>query len=351
MNRNAAGPLRLTYFHRYPRTANFSIERLFADVRRALPANVQARVAISRFPSSGIWRRTYNVLEAAFRQGDVNHITGDVHFLAYLLRGSRTLLTITDLVSMHRLSGWRKGCLLFLWYWLPVRRAALISVISESTRQELLRYVRVDPRRIRVVYCPVSDAFQPSAKAFANDRPVILQLGTGRNKNVEGVAQALKGLPCVLRIIGRLSESQTRVLRDCGIAYSAAAAIPDAQIVEEFRACDLLVFASTYEGFGMPIIEAQATGRPVVTSNLLSMPEVAGGAACLVDPYDPRSIRAGIEQVVHNREYREALVVGGFRNIERFRPAAIAEQYVAIYRELVGAPYVPNAPDASVAAE
>ena len=75
-------------------------------------------------------------------------------------------------------------------------------------------------------------------------------------------------------------------------------------------------------------------GRPVVTSNLLSMPEVAGDAACLVDPFDVASIRTGIHRVVRDAKYREELVARGFTNAERFRVEVIASQYAELYREI-----------------
>lgn len=327
--------MRVIFHQRRPQGANFSIERLFADVRRALPEDIDAKVAVSRFASRGIFRRIYNMIEAVFRQGDVNHITGDVHFLAYFLRRKRTLLTILDLVSVHRLKGWRRAMLLFFWYWLPIRRAAVVSVISEFTKKDLLRHIKVDPRKVRVVYCTVSDDFKPVAREFNAAKPVVLQIGTGFNKNVERAAQALQGISCHLRVIGNLDEDQLTVLRQCGIEYSSVSNISEAQIIDEYRQCDMLVFASTYEGFGLPIVEAQATGRPVVTSTQCSMPEVAGDAACLVDPFDVVSIRAGILKIIGAPAYRDELVRRGFENIKRFRAENIAQRYVDIYRELL----------------
>ncbi|MHB1326349.1 MAG: glycosyltransferase family 4 protein [Thermoleophilia bacterium] len=326
--------MRVTFYHRRPQGANFSVERLFADVRRALPKSIDANLAVSRFASRGFFRRIYNVIEAAFRQGDVNHITGDVHFLALLLRKKRTLLTILDLVSVHRLKGWRRAMVLFFWYWLPIKRAAVVSVISESTKKDLLRHIKVDPRKVRVVHCPVSADFQPVAREFNAAKPVVLQIGTGSNKNVERVAQALQGIPCHLRVIGDLDEDQLAVLRQCGVDYSSVSNIPNEQVVDEYRQCDMLVFASTCEGFGLPIVEAQATGRPIVTSNILSMPEVAADAACLVDPFDISSIREGILKIINDPAYREKLVRRGFENVERFQPGQVAQEYAAIYKEL-----------------
>lgn len=328
--------MRVTFFQRRPQGANFSIERLFADLRRSLPEDIEAEVAVSRFASRGIMRRVYNVIEAAFCQGDVNHIVGDVHFLAFLLRKKRTLLTIHDLVVVHRLKGWRRSLFLFLWYWLPIKRAAVVSVISEATKEDLLQHLEIDPERVRVVHDCVSDDFAPALKEFNVAKPVVLQIGTKDNKNLKRVTQAIQASSCHLRIIGPLSAEQEAVLGRCGVEYSSAANISDEKVVEEYRRCDVLVFASTYEGFGLPILEAQATGRPVVTSNILSMPEVAGDSACLVDPFDVSSIRGGILKVINDSAYREGLIQRGFKNVERFRTKRIAQQYLDIYREIVG---------------
>jgi glycosyltransferase involved in cell wall biosynthesis len=327
--------MRVTFFQRRPQRANFSIERLFADVRRMFPESIDARVVVSRFPSRGLWGRVYNVIEAAFRQGDVNHITGDVHFLTFFLRKRKTLLTIHDLVSVHRLRGLRRSMLLFFWYWLPIRRSAMVTVISLSTKEDLFRHIKVDPRKVRVVYDCVSEDYHPTPKEFITNKPVILQIGTGENKNIERVAQALEDIPCHLRILGRLNTKQEAVLRKYGVEHSSALDISDEHVVDEYQRCDMLVFVSTFEGFGLPIVEAQATGRPVVTSNILSMPEVAGEAACLVNPFDVASIRRGVLKVINDSLYRDELVKRGFENVGRFRAEKIAQEYISIYRELL----------------
>lgn len=96
----------------------------------------------------------------------------------------------------------------------------------------------------------------------------------------------------------------------------------------------MVVFASLYEGFGLPILEAQAMGRPVITSNFGAMKEAAGEGALFVDPYSVESIRAAILRIKNEPRLREELVRKGLENVERFRPVAIAERYAEIYRAL-----------------
>ena len=326
---------RVIHYRRKPYGRLFSLERVFEAVRRSLPSEVPAKVWGCRFESRGVARRLLNLVEAPFHQGDINHITGDVHYLALALAKRKTILTITDCVGPRFFKGLRHLATVWWWYRFPARRVAAISVISEFTRKEVLRYTRCAPEMVRVIHCPVPDGFAPCPKPFHAERPALLQVGASEhNKNICRVAEAIRGIPCRLDIIGRLTERQRQALEHNSISYTEQWGLSDQEMIQRYRDCDMVVFASTYEGFGMPIVEGNATGRPVVTSNTCSMPEVAGSAACLVDPFDCSSIRQGILRVVNDSDYRHHLIAQGFENVKRFRADAIAAQYAALYREV-----------------
>lgn len=324
----------VTHFQRRPHAGQVSIERVFDAVRAKMPDDIKCRVFVSRFVSRGLWGRIYNMLEAVFQQGDVNHVTGDVHFLTLLLRKRRTLLTIHDCVSLERSKGLRHTILRWFWYSLPIARSQVVTVISESAKTELMRHVICSADKVRIVSSCISDDFTAEPKEFNPVSPRILQVGTGSNKNLLRVAEALRGIPCEWHVVGKTTPEQEAILCSSKLTYRALGLLNEAGVHAAYRSCDMVVFVSTYEGFGLPILEANAVGRPVVTSNILSMPEVAGDAACLVDPFQVESIRAGILRVINDADYRARLVANGFQNVARFSAGNVARQYAEIYREL-----------------
>jgi glycosyltransferase involved in cell wall biosynthesis len=272
-----------------------------------------------------------------FRQADVNHVTGDVHFITLLLRRKSTILTIHDLATLDRLSGFKRWLYRLVWLRIPARRVRIITVISNATRDHVRRELGGIAADIRVIPDCVFDGFDPHPRPFHAERPTVLIIGLARNKNFPRVVEALHGIPCNLRVVGYLTPELAETLAKHEISYTSDFRLSDHAIIEEYRKCDLLVFASTSEGFGLPILEAQAVGRPVITSNVSSMPEVAGDGAELVDPFDTNSIRAGILRVISDEQRRNMLIERGFANVLRFRVAAVAEQYAEVYREVAQA--------------
>jgi glycosyltransferase involved in cell wall biosynthesis len=331
-------PIEVTYFQRRRRAAsNFSLEFIFEDVRRRLAGLVRPRVAVARFESSGVLRRAYLCLEALFRQSEVNHVTGDINFVGILLQRRRTIQTVLDCAYLARTRGVRRAILRLLWLDLPVRRCAYVTAISGATKAEILRNVPgCDPGKIVVIPVAISPGFRLVEKPFEAACPRILQIGTAPNKNLPRLIQALAGLSCQLDVIGRHNPEYQAQLEASGLAWSWRWDLPQEGIVRAYAEADLVAFVSTYEGFGMPILEAQATGRPVVTSNLLSMPEVAGEGACLVDPTDVGAIRAAIERIIQDADYRARLVRAGLENVRRYDPDAIARAYLELYRKVAG---------------
>ena len=141
-------------------------------------------------------------------------------------------------------------------------------------------------------------------------------------------------MPCELTIIGALTDEQINKLNASGLSYNNRSNITFTEIIEHYQKTDIICFASTYEGFGMPIIEAQALGKPIITSNVASMPEIAGDTAVLVDPYSVKSIRNAIKRCIEDEQFRIKKIKAGYHNIQRFMPGAICEKYIEVYQKL-----------------
>ena len=273
-------------------------------------------------------------MDAAFRQGDINHVAGDIQFATALLQRRKTVLTVLDAGTFHRLSGVKKQVFRFFWFTLPIKQSAYVTTISDFSRQEILKVVGVQ-KQVIVIPVAVSDLFQFQRKIFQSESPRILIVGTAANKNIKRMIEALESLPCKLIIVGNLSPEHVQLLKKLNINYENYVDLPLPLLIQQYEKCDILAFCSTYEGFGMPIVEANSVGRVVVTSNVASIPEIAGDAACLVDPLSVESIRSGIRRVIHDNSYRESLIANGLINAKRFRPEQVANQYWNVYSDLL----------------
>jgi glycosyltransferase involved in cell wall biosynthesis len=256
-----------------------------------------------------------------------------VNYLGLLLPRKRAIHTILDCVFLDSTSGFKHKVLKYFWLTVPVKRSKFLTAISTATKNEILKYSGCNPDKIHVIPVAISERFKPVPAPFNQAKPRILQVGTAANKNIPRLVEALKGLPCVLVIIGRKNEEYERLLQEAGLEYEYRSGLSDAEMMHEYIKADIIAFASIYEGFGMPILEGQAVGRPVITANISSMPEVAGDAAVQVDPFDVNAIRNGILKIVHDEPFRNGLVARGFENIQRFHPDVIARQYLELYKK------------------
>lgn len=275
-----------------------------------------------------------NILYVRRRQADVNHITGDIHYAILGCSRSRlNVLTIHDCVILTKFRKWDLRYWIFrmLWYEWPMAKADVVTVISQKTKDELLKHTRSGRNKMRVVNNFVDPVFTHVPKAFNEQAPVFLFIGSTPNKNLDRVLAAIKGMRCRLQIIGKISAEQQEFIRNSGLDVRVEYDLAREEMVKWYRNSDIVLFPSFYEGFGMLIVEANAVGRPVVTSDLNPMKEVAGGSAVLVNPFDTDSIRQGIQRVVGDAALRGALVEKGLKNVERFQIGTIVESYVSLY--------------------
>jgi glycosyltransferase involved in cell wall biosynthesis len=312
----------------------FSIENVFALLTGIFERHFILQKQFVPNYTSSIPSIIRNLFAADQKGADVFHVTGDVHYMVLALPRKKTLLTIHDSVFIRNSSGLKRVAFKWLFLKLPVKACNWITTISEKTKQEIIEYTGCDPDKIIVIPDPVSQNIRYVEKQMDRQRPVLLFIGSTNNKNLVRVIGALKGIPCHLEIVGIIPPDQLVLLQQHDVSFSSFKSLSAEGMAERFAACDLVLFPSEYEGFGLPILEGQKAGRPVITSNLSPMKEVSGGAACLVDPYDEHSIRSGILKVMGDLSYRNDLVKMGFENVRQYAPEQIANLYMNMYRKI-----------------
>ena len=331
--------LHVSLLQRRSFAGQFSIEGIAAHLARDLrAAGVDARLHVAPVHSRGLGPRLAIARFARAHQGDVTHITGDITFAAPALRAARTVVTFHDCEPLEWMRGPRREVLRRFWYDAPARHAAAVTADLAHTKARLLVHVPgLEPDKVHVVPNAVAPVFRPRPQPPREGPPVVLQVGTKHNKNVPRLLAALEGLDVVLHIVGPVDAALGADLARRRIRHRVFQDLTETALAECYAAANVVAFASLAEGFGMPVIEAQAMGRPVVTSRTTSLPEVAGAGAHFVDPQDVGDIRAALVRVLGDACWRARLVEAGFANARRFTRERVVALYGALYRDLAEA--------------
>jgi len=227
----------------------------------------------------------------------------------------------------------------------------IVIVDSYATKSDLLKYSIVPEENIFVTYLGFDkDNYYPqkskevnTAFGITDDYFVMFASVAERRKNFDKVFSAFKifceSLDVKLVIIGEPSTESEKSLRKLALNYNISDKVISTGFVTEsakrflLSGAIALLFPSLYEGFGLPILEAQACGCPVITSNCTACPEIAGDSAVLVDPYNVEAIADAMERVLNDSQLREDLRTKGYENIKRFSWDKCAAETEEVYRK------------------
>lgn len=220
------------------------------------------------------------------------------------------------------------------------KRAQSIFTVSEYSKSRIVDWLNISPDNVVNVGNGISGDFSVSGEKLYGDKKYVLCTGNRKgHKNEKSAlaafASAELGSDVSLVFTGEPSKELMDYAAQHGIekAISFAGRLSEAKLAALYRGASVVLFPSYYEGFGLPIVEGFASGVPVVTSNVTSMPEVAGGAAVLVDPYSIDDIRNGLSKAYYDHDLRNRLIADGLRRAQEFTWEKVADKVKSEVRE------------------
>ncbi|WP_256621499.1 glycosyltransferase family 4 protein [Methanolobus chelungpuianus] len=273
----------------------------------------------------------------------------------------KTIITVHDI---HVLAYPRFAKFKDLVYWkyfspASIRRADKIISVSKATKKDLMEKMDIPADRIVVIhesydsnlYCRREGAYQRVSSFLAEKRidisnkRIILNVNTvSPRKNIDGVIRAFNLVAgteedLVLIIAGRDGWKTRQTYEEYNSSpfksqIHFVGFTPDEVVADMYNVAEAFVYPSFYEGFGLPILEAQACGCPVITSGISSMPEVAGRGALLVDPYKVEEISDAISDIIADQALRESLIKKGLANSAKFSWEECANKTLQVYQEV-----------------
>ncbi|WP_435151306.1 glycosyltransferase [Candidatus Pelagibacter bacterium nBUS_44] len=321
--------IKVSFFQRKPReNFDYSIEMFYKELF-IYNSNVEIIIKKLPFVSKGFFTRVCSTIWCFFNQNEINHVSGDINFVNFLLKKEKTILTILDLYSLNRLKGLKRRIYKLFWLDLPLKRCSKIITISQKIKREIISNFKVESKKIEVISCSISSTFKRKNKKLNFKELNILFIGTGENKNLERSIKALKKLKIKLIIIGEIKLKYLDLLKKNKINYLNYVNQTQKQIFRHYINSDILLFPSEYEGFGIPILEAQAVGRLVVTSNNLK--DISGKGAIYINPLSITDIRRKIINIQKKRYKVKKIIKIGFKNLDRYKLKDIKKKYLKVY--------------------
>lgn len=222
-----------------------------------------------------------------------------------------------------------------------VKKAEKVLTVSEFTKNEILEWTDVNSEKIQVIYNGVNKCFNQEGEIYNPGYPYLLYIGNKRpHKNVESAlrAYALSDIRNNVKFLlsgkanSKLEEIISQYKLQDDVIFEGF--IPEEKLPAYYRGAEALIFPSFYEGFGLPVLESMACGTPVIASNVSSIPEIAGSAVHLINPYNLESIVEGIDKVFFDQQYKETLISKGLEKAKSYNWGKSVQEISEVFKTI-----------------
>jgi len=298
------------------------------------------------------------------READLIHYPYfDFYFASLpLIKRRKTVVTIHDTIPLvfpkHYPPGIR-GKLNFQRQKLALRTTRAVICDSKNSKKDIFNYLKYPKEKIFVVYLAASKKFKPITdrrllmavkRKYRLPNRFILYVGdVNYNKNILGLVKACKKIKVPLVIVGKQAVSKdfdrfhienqplSQLIKLYGKDHEVLRLgfVPDEDLAAVYNLATVYCQPSFYEGFGLPVLEAMACGTPVVASRKSSLPEIAGQAAVMVDPYDLNDLANGLTVAIEDENLREDLIRRGLKQAQKFSWEKTAYETYQVYQKVV----------------
>jgi glycosyltransferase involved in cell wall biosynthesis len=216
-------------------------------------------------------------------------------------------------------------------------------VPSNAVREDLIRIFNIEPKRISVIHEGITDKFRPS-DTMKKEKYILAVSTLEPRKNFKKIIDCYIQLKKnnkieeKLVIVGKKGWYYKDILKipeELSKYIIFKGYVPEYQLIELYQKAKLFIYPSLYEGFGLPILEAMASGCPVITSNTSSLPEVAGDAAFLVNPTKKTEIKNAILNIIENKDLADDFICRGLKRAKKFSWNQCAEKTISFYEKVI----------------
>lgn len=274
-------------------------------------------------------------IKAAQQKSDIYHIIDPSYgSLAMFLPSNKLVINCYDLIPIA-LKGATTvlGKIIYTFNINWLKKAAYITTSSENTKKDIIKYLGIKKEKIVVNYLGIDDCFRRfpqkrrdslREKNLLNNKIILLSVGSVVYKNTISILKAVNELKdkydIYLYKIGAFSKSEENFIskNDLKSRIYQKRFVSNKELVEIYNMCDILVFPSLYEGFGIPPLEAMKCGCPVISSNAASLPEVVGDAALLINPYSINELKRAIVNIIEDADLKRDCIKKGLINAKKF---------------------------------